>query len=1086
MVLRVVRLDTTVGGMAARESAGVRLRLREQARAAAENTFARLYRQLTPRQRAAVDAIEGPVMVLAGPGTGKTHVLTMRIANILRLTQMDPWNILCLTFTEAASSTMRNRLFEIIGEAAYHVRVTTFHAFCNDVLADHPDLFPAAAQWLVLSEVERVELFRELLDELPGDSPLKPFGHPYVYVSDLIRTTQWLKQEGVEAVRLRQLAEQSAAAGGALAEVLAPFLALPLAERDELACRAAAERAERTCRDLGADALARQVQVLTERYTATAAPGMREAGRARTRLKNGLKKLAEGLTTAVPRQAALAAIYARYQERLRELGRYDYEDMIMFVVERLREDDVLLSRLQEQWQYILVDEYQDTNGAQNEVLWRLGSFYPNPNIFVVGDDNQSIFRFQGASLENLLSFYEHYRDHVQVLSLTDNFRSQQTVLDAAGEVIAHNEARAGEVLTRLDRQLVARTGRRVPIERRVFASEDEEDFFVASRIQQLLQEGVPAHEIGVLYRYNRDAASLVDVLLRLDVPLHVAGGENVLADIRVRQLLRLLACVGEGLRDDVLADVLHYDFFELDPVDVLRVIHAAGKERCGIWRVLADQAKLAAAGVRQAAWWQAMGKRLAQWRSLAANVTSQQLFDVVLRESGLLQRVVDEGELRSLRHLTSLFDELRRLNRQDQGLTIRQFTDRLHLLEEHGVPLVADSWQTRADAVQALTAHRAKGLEFTHVFIIRLADRRWGNARERSRLVLPAGIVHHDAAAVGRNEEERRLFYVALTRARQRLYLSYARGGDGGRERAASLFWQELPAAAVKDVSTAETEAGALARAAVRLRPPRAAGPELRTWLAERLETYVLSVTHLNNYLACPRLWLYRNLLRVPAAKTRHLAFGTAVHSALRDLALAAGSDRLPAAAFVVERFEQYLQRETLTVTEARDALTVGRAVLRRYVAGRLAQWRLPVLVEYDFRAFDVRIAGVRVTGKVDKVEIIDEGQKLVNLVDYKTGNPDGAGKRLKRGEAYWRQMVFYRLLCEAAPQFSYRMVSAELDFVQPSARTGNLVQRRLAISSGDVAAVRSEIVQARADMTSLTFLERPGCEQCEYCRAAH
>lgn len=1061
--------------------------VRARGRVALARGYEYYLRRLTARQRAAVEAVEGPVMVLAGPGTGKTEVLTMRIATILRMTQADPGNILCLTFTDSVAAAMRDRLFEIIGEAAYGVRMTTFHAFCREVIAEHPDAFPAAGA-AVLSGAERVELFRSLLDELPGTNRLKPFGRPYTLVGDLIRAVQQLKKEGVTPTRLRALVRCNQAIGRQLGQTLAPFFSLPPGKRTAAVCTAAARDVRAIVDSVaGGEALAPVMAAIIERYRQEAeqARDGRTAGKARTQFKRELKRIVDRVLVHGPRWRALARVYARYQDQLRERDRIDFEDMLLLVVERLCQDEGLMARLQERWHYILVDEYQDTNGAQNELLMGLGSFYPNPNIFVVGDDQQSIFRFQGASLENLLTFYERYRRWVRVLPLTDNWRSQRTILDAARAVIVRNTAALDEL--GVDRVLQAqRAGARVKLERRIFTSGDAEDYWVASRIQELLAMGVPAREIAVLYRYNRDADSLSDFLRRLNVPMHMTAGEDVLADRRVQQLLVLLQAVADP-RDETLADVLFYDFLKLSALDALKIVYAAARSRRGVLAVLGSAAQLRAAGVARLEPFAALARHLARWRKTAANLTLPQLFDTVLQESGLLTRLTgDSGHVTELHCLSTLFNELKRLAASDHELTVRQFTERMRLLREHGVPLMAEPWQTRTEAVQLLTAHKAKGLEFTHVFIIRLTDRHWGNVRERSRLPLPLGIVRHDPlAGTDNNEEERRLFYVALTRAKDRVYLSYARHAGGERARAASLFWHELPAACVADVAAEETEAFVQRRLAVlRLAQPAGLPADIREWLKERLKTYVLSVTHLNNYLTCPRLFLWRNVVLVPSAKTRALAFGTAVHSSLRDLFAAARSGgKLPGSDWLLARWQYHLQREVLSTADYHDALTVGQKVLRAYRGRYRRTWVLNTLTEYSFRSHGVRIGPARVTGTLDKVEIVDTRRRLANVVDYKTGNPDYARAHLKEEGQYRRQLVFYQLLCDTSRRFPYRMVSGEIDFVQPSARSGKFVKQRIEISRDDTMALAEVIAQVWEDITSLTFLERPGCGECVYCR---
>lgn len=1075
-----------------------------------ETRWQELYQQLNPEQRQAVEAIEGPVMVLAGPGTGKTQVLAMRIANILQQTQMDPWNILCLTFTESAAATMRERLISIMGEAAYYVRIHTFHSFCNDVIQENPEVFALAGpnsakatlgrEWRPLSDVERVELVQSLLDELPGTSPLKPFGNPYIFLRDIVGALSWLKKEGVAPERLAGLLKESAAFLARTHTVLEPFLALKAAARDEAACEAVVMGLEKVRDEVRLSAaLWAPVAGAVDRYQKALrqAPTFAEAGKARTGLKDDLKRYVERAARHLPRQKHLLKVYHRYQEALVARGRYDFEDMVLQVVERFGEDDQLLARYQEQFQYVLVDEYQDTNGAQNEVVRLLGSWDEKPNVFVVGDDKQSIFRFQGASLENLLLFYERYGGRVQIMALKENYRSRQVILDAAGAVIAHNTESMQKYVPEVNRELVAvAPDSSEPLELREFEVEDEENFFVAQKIQELIAGGADPSAIAVLYRFNRDVDSLLDVLLRMDIPVKLEAGENVLAERRVQQLLALLSYVTTPAReaelaraDGALADILQFDFCGLDPLAVLLVVHFAGTTRRSLAMVLASTELLQEAGVEKSAPFVDLMRHLAQWRQEAANHTAQHVFDVVLQESGLLRQVLGNGEhVRVVHHLNSVFSELKRLNASEGALTMANFVRRLALLDQHGLQLVADPWQTRAQAVRLMTAHKAKGLEFAHVFIIRAHDRHWGGVPERTRIALPAGIVTHDPVqGVPQNEDERRLFYVAVTRAKQQVYVSYARLGDQRRERVASLFVREIPGGLVKEFDTTETEDAAWQRLqTLRLAAvPVGLADDVRAWLAERLTRYRMSVTHLNNYLECPRLFYYRNLLRVPAAKTKHMAFGTAVHNALRDLFMALNdTGALPPREELLGRLSYHLDREVLTDQERADCVALGHEALGAYYDHYQRDFVQRSLSEYSFRQHGVHVDNLPLAGQLDKIEFLSDTR--ANVVDYKTGNPDNAYSHAKPGGKYHRQLVFYRLLCDASPRFPYEMASGEIDFVQKSRRSGSFVKRRYEISDDEVAELKDTIRRVWGEIQELRFLDDgAGCGECEYCRPA-
>ncbi len=1061
--------------------------------------FAELYSQLNPEQQQAVDAIEGVVMVLAGPGTGKTQLLAMRIANILQRTHMDPWNILCLTFTESGVVAMRERLLSIMGEAAYYVRIHTFHSFCNEIIQEHPDVFARARDWQPLSEVERVQLLESLLQELPGTSPLKPFGSPYLYVRDIGGNLQALKQENISPAQLLGLLDSIEQYLTATEQVVETFCQLKPSERSEARCE-----------ELKTALLAASVTVqlpvsLQDRLRSwfslyeekmVEAVTARAASSARTALKNDIKRWFLRMRRDLPKHKDLQQMYAQYQTALVEQGRYDYEDMIAQVISAWETRDALLAQYQERFQYVLVDEYQDTNGAQNNIVRLLGSFDEQPNVFVVGDDKQSIYRFQGASLTNMLEFYERYKDSVQVISLRDNYRSQPTILAAAGAVIEHNQETISKYIPGVTAELTARASYpSVPLEHHVFPSEAAEDAWVAERIAELIAGGVSPEEIAVIFRYHRDGEGILAAVRAQGVPVRLEAGEDALKDRFVQQLITLLAFIEEPDRDERVAAILHFDWLGFDSLEVIQVVHYASRQRLPILTVMQEAEHLEAAGVRGTEPWQAFVGRLGQWRALLHNATLQHFLQTVMQESGLLEYVVDQHEcVAVLQHLTRMLEEAKQMNAANHNLSVSAFLAGLQLLQDHGLALTTRPWQVADQAVRLMTAHKAKGLEFSHVFVIRLVDKVWGNNPEPNRLALPAGLVRYDFVAAERNnEDERRLFYVAMTRARQALVLTQAYHTAAGRPTVPSIFANEIPLSWRTYVEQREEQAQEEKRLLRQLRPlPGASHQELQGWLKKQLQQHVLSVTHVNNYLACPRRFYIRNVLRMPQARTPYQALGTAVHEALdQRLRQYRQTHQAGSLEHVVGEFERSLGREILTKSEARDLSDVGSTLLRQYCAYYpLPHWSL-VHGEYDFSSHGVVVDGIPLTGKIDKLQAEAERGEIadpwptgtpVTVVDFKTGQPDGKRAALVSGGEYHRQLVFYKLLCDSSPQFTYQMVKGEIDFVQPN-RRGQFIKKSIEITEEDLIRLREELKTVWREIQELRFLDpKAGCGSCEYC----
>lgn len=1027
-----------------------------------QKTFEQAYTRLNREQRLAVDAIEGPVMVLAGPGTGKTQILAMRVGRILQETHMDPENILCLTFTEAAAREMRERLVGLIGKAAYTVSIYTFHSFGNALIQEHPEKFSFARELLPLTDLERLQIFQESMNELSGPSALKPMSNPYMFVPALSAAVKSLKQEGIALKQYQQLIttlEQFLKVAGPL---IKDFAALTPKARTESTCAALGKKLLSAAGDY--PAAGEQLRTLFAEHE--------ELGdsKIRTRLKQRLQAWWQQLQRQAGYQPVVSFVYERYQQKLTERGRYDYEDMILKVIERLKTDADLLADVQERWQYVLVDEYQDTNGAQNELLFLLAAGQHSPNVFVVGDDHQSIFRFQGASVENLLTFHNQYSAGLNLITLKSNYRSPQSLLDAAWQVMQSSVEGALALPLQRSALMATRVEEAVPITVSAYADETSEDYAVGRQIQTLLAAGVVPPEIAVLYRFHADATPLIMMLRQLAVPFQLEGNENVFTDRRVQQLMTLLQYLADPAREDLLVQLLYFDWWQLDPLAIMQVVHAAGRERQPLFDVLSHNVLF-----------KPLLQRLANWKQLSQNETVQNAVSQILFESGLLQ----VADINSLYQVNRLLAEVRRFNRAETQLSLPALLERFTMMQENNLALEAPVPVVAAAGVRLMTVHRAKGLEFEHVFVIRLTDGHWGNSARRSRVLLPPGVVHH-APVAARNDEERRLFYVAMTRAKQRLSLSYAQKDSRGRGQVASLFLTELPeqyqTSVVAEQAVPDVVPSLTVLTTVPVRQP---DQEMRAWLTATLQTYSMSVTSLNNYLTCPRLFFYRNLLRVPEFKPAHLTFGTAVHAALRELMAAWGDEKVNKT-WLLKRYEQALAREVLVEPMRRDLLLLGQVVLGEYFDQYQEQFKPGAMTEYNFHGHHVRLDDLSLTGLVDKIEIIDAKRQLVKVVDYKTGNPDTKSAVLKHGGDYWRQLVFYKLLADRSERFPYTVTQGEVDFVEPSKRSGKFVKKEYVLTDKDVTEVEEQIRSVWSDIKALKFLEAEGCGECDWCRMVH
>lgn len=1001
------------------------------------------------------------MMVLAGPGTGKTQIVAARIATILEKTQMDPYNILCLTFTESGVVAMRKRLLSFIGNAAYHVRIHTFHSFCNDVIKDNPESFTARRDLEPLDDVTRVQLFRRLIDAIDPSDPLKPFGDPYLYQRDFISKIQILKREDVSPEAFSELLNQL--------------------EKDLHEHKLPIEDFISTH---GSKLTEEQVGGMRALLTGTLfeaiflnAPAPLEK-KERTQLKNAVKKSYLDMQKQLPKQRSLAALYQAYQSALKKEGHYDFEDMILFVVQAFKADSQLLARYQEQFQYILVDEYQDTNGAQNEVVQLIADYFDRPNLFVVGDDKQSIYRFQGASLENILYFYRRYKDSIEMVSLETNYRSHQGVLDSSHNLIQNSQHSLNAFIPELDSRLSS--GLKIKeskIQLYEFDQPATEHYFLAKKIEELTQQGVDPSEIAIFFRNNYEAEPVVDLFLRLQIPFRLERGSNVLEDAYIQQLIKVLKLTMDPSDSALCFHVLNFNFLGFEKLAVHKLTRERAKQKTSLFDLMLETDDF-----------KTFAGQILDWQRLSHNQPVIQLLDHILKDSGYLDFIMNqEDKIEHLNRLNSFFDAIRQMNRNHHELTIEGLLEHLELLKENNLSIREHELRTQKNAVRLMTAHKSKGLEFEHVFIMNCVDKHWGNAIKRERIKLPAGLLKNDTTASVQelNEDERRLFYVAMTRAKHQLYFTFSNTNERGKPQVPSMFINEVGEGSMTSMETGDIENEALNRLQTVFLdvPEQDHSEEEKEFARSLLDNYRMSITHLNNYLKCPRLFYYRNLLRVPSAMNKFAAYGSAIHETLRNFSLEHKQSGLPTKESLVQEFEKQLQQHVLSEQDFRGGLQLGQETLNDYYDTYKEDFSPNVFPEYDFSSHGVNLDGITLTGKLDQVQVNGE---CAHVVDYKTGNPDSKSAELKPEGDYHRQIVFYKLLCDLSPKFPYEMTSGEIQFVQKSSRDGRFKRTVIKVTSEDLDRLRIQIKDVYEDIHNLKFLnpgEWESCGECEYCQ---
>ena len=987
----------------------------------AAKTFQSLYRKLNPEQKQAVDAIEGPVMVIAGPGTGKTQILTLRIANILGRTDTPPDAILALTFTESAAFAMRKRLVEIVGSPAYRIHIHTFHGFCNDIIQRYPESFPRIIGATSLTEIDKILLMQEIIKTAPLQK-LRPFGDPFYYLNSVLGAISQLKRENISVLDF-------------------------------------------------------ELSILKERSRLMELPDL-------THLKGAHKgKIKGAYQTELDKLASsqeLALLYQRYEEALAEKRLYDFEDMILEVVRMLQSDAEFQLRIQEEFLYILADEHQDANNAQNKLLELLSCYHDEPNLFIVGDQKQAIYRFQGASLENFLYFKKRYPKAL-LISLKTNYRSEQGILDAANLLIQKSP-----VSELIEVELVAaKKGAGLPPVRLLqFSQPDRERMFVAGEIRRLIDEGVVPHEIAVLYRKNSDAEPMATALERLGVPFIIESQENVLDDPEIRKVTAFMRAVSRFGDEPLLFELLHMDFLNVRPLDVYKLARYRAREKLGLGDILSSVQHLKRAGVAKPAQIRKLFSLLTSFATLARNRPALEALEHMLDESGYVSHVLTlPSAVETLAKLNGLVDTFKEAVAAHHAYTMADLVEYVALLERHNVSVRKDAEVLSPERVRLMTAHRSKGLEFDQVYVLGLQDGHWQSRGSRTHFYLPFSKPRDEAEEEG---DDRRLFYVALTRARNLVTLSFAGTKQDGGAALPSQYIEEIAAhVAVEDTTSFEAAISPVAE--IMPRHPAEHSMKDKLFLNELFADQGLSVTALNNYLRCPWNYFYGNLLRVPKAPDKYALFGNAIHRALKELYESVERGQTLTKTEFIERFNMAAGREPFSEFDLEEAKKKGEKALDSYYDRYRETWGAQTLSEFKINAvFPLHgLPSIPVRGILDRVEFTDGSGVIV--FDYKTGKPKSRneieGKTKSSLGEYKRQLNFYYLLLSLYERGKWRMEEGVIDFIEPDPK-GRFHQERFIIDPSEVDELKQTIERVAQEIYDLSFWDTR-CEKqdCDYCK---
>src|SRR5512144_1087417 len=946
----------------------------------------RILEGLNPPQAAAVTHETGPLLIIAGAGTGKTTVITRRIAYLIATRRARPSEILALTFTDKAAAEMEERVDTLVPYGYADVQISTFHAFGDRLIKENALELGLTPDFRVLTRAEQVIFLRDHLFEFPLKH-YRPLGDPTRHLQAILTQFSRLKDEDVGPDEYLTLAE------GLLAR----------ATDDE------------------------------------------------TRLH-------------AEQHLELARTYAQYQTLMARLGQIDFGDQIVEALRLFRTRPHVLRRHQERYRHILVDEFQDTNYAQFELVKLLAA--RQRNVAVVGDDDQAIFRFRGASMSNILAFDLAYPDARQVV-LQENRRSPQAVLDAAYRLIQHNNPDRLEVAQKIDKRLVSTVGRGQAPEHLAFDTVSTESDQVAEMIRDEHENGRPYRDFAILVRANNDADHYLRALNMRGIPWTFSGNAGLYGRPEVRLLIAFLRTVAHP--DDSVS--LHYlassEVYQVPIVDLTKCATYADRKHRWLFDVLRTVPEEVGLAEEGAAAVRRVVADLERYMELARESPTGELLYQFLLDSGLMTRYAKApAELeQEVQNVSKFFNRVKDASSVLRYDNVREFVNHLDALIEAGDdPAVAEA-DADTPAVHVLTVHKAKGLEWPVVFLVNCVQNRFPSLRRSEPIEMPAGLIK-DTLPTGdfHLQEERRLFYVGMTRAKERLYLTSAEDLGGRRKWKVSQFVLEaldLPKDAARPFRAQPIEQ------LRRLAPP----PEdMGLGLAPIADDEPLAISHrqVDDYETCPLKYQYIHILRIPLRQHHSVVYGSALHHAVEFyLRRRAAGNYTSLEDFLLAFDNAWRNEGFLTREHEEQRKRAGVAALTRFYHEEEASGQKPTDVE---REFGFNLGATKVRGRFDRVDDTAAGSIVIDYKSSDVTEQKAADQRARKS----LQLKMYAL---AQKEMTGRLpVRVELRFLESGLVGGHVP------TENDLVEAREAIQDAAHGIRQREFEATPGFQTCRYC----
>lgn len=959
--------------------------------------------KLNEEQIRAIKFGGGPLLIIAGAGTGKTTVITERIKHLIFSKKVKPSEILALTFTEKAAREMEERVDVAMPYGYTQMWIMTFHSFCDRILRDSALNIGLDPRYKLMSEAETTQFIRNNLFKFDLDY-FRPLGNPTKFIGGMLQHFSRLQDEDVSP----------------------------------------------------------------QDYLAYA------------------KKLQKADKLEIKKTKELAYAYRIYEELKTKENVMDFGDLIVKTLKLFRDRQNVLKEYQQQFKYLLVDEFQDTNFAQNELAVLLAG--RKKNITVVGDDDQSVYRFRGAAVSNIVQFRKNF-PKTRVIVLTKNYRNTQEILDRSYDLIQHNNPDRLEVVEKISKKLISQvspTSRGDPItfihSDRVENEADE----IAKEITKLIKEEKYNYsDFAILVRANNHSEPIIRALYRHGIPHQFLGPGRLFRQSEVIDLISYLKVL-YNFEDSVsLYRILSMEYFDIPGRDLAAIGNYARKNN-----LLLFEAAERVGGEKVKKITEIINKHL----GLIRKETAGQLLYYFLAECGLLQKMLSpesvEAEKRA-KNISKFFDKLKTYEADHEDATIPAVVDWLDLSMELGEsPLATDSDWTEINAVNILTVHSAKGLEFPVVFLVNLVAQRFPTIERREQIPIPEKLIKEVLPSGDYHlEEERRLFYVGMTRAKERLYLTAADYyGEGKREKRLSPFIFESLGERIAD-SGQRIDTDKQKQLSFLDYEPKAKPSETLVKEGQPFKIDYLSYSQIETFKTCPLHYKLRYIYKVPTPQTPSQSFGTAMHATLKDFYLMVQKGEKPTEKLILNLLDKSWIHEGYTgQVQEKKFLKKGKDYLRGFLKEgfnpkiETVSLELPFTVPLNSPSTGRSGRPLKVGGKIDRIDVLPGG--VIEIIDYKTGATIPSQSEVDKN----LQLSFYALAATKIPTEPLgklpEKIKLSLYFLDSQEKiTTQRTKEQLEKAVDEIFKVRGEIEKSDFKCSNHMFCQNK-CEYSLFCKS--